>query len=121
GAGAHLDDDVAGAKLRQARDLAGDVEVEQEVLAEGFAGHQAMLGERFAKRRQVLEAHSRVRAIWSASRTAAIRLSARARPRPAMSKAVPWSGEVLTMGRPRVTFTPPQKSSIFTGISAWSW
>jgi hypothetical protein len=52
---------------------------------------------------------------------AAIRLSGRARPLPAMSKAVPWSGEARTTGRPIVRFTPPQKSSIFTGISAWSW
>ena len=49
---------------------------------------------------------------------AASRLSGRASPLPAISKPTPWSGEVRTTGRPRVTFTPPQKSSILTGIKA---
>ena len=40
-----------------------------------------------------------------ARRIAAIRLDGSAIPRPAMSKAVPWSGEVRTKGRPRVTLT----------------
>ncbi len=43
------------------------------------------------------------------SRSAAIRLAGSARPVPAMSSAVPWSGEVRTKGRPRVTLTPPAK------------
>ena len=43
-----------------------------------------------------------------------------AMPWPAMSKAVPWSGEVRTMGKPSVTLTPPEKSSVLIGISAWS-
>ena len=42
----------------------------------------------------------------AASRSAAIRLLGSARPLPAMSNAVPWSGEVRTIGRPSVTFTP---------------
>ena len=39
-------------------------------------------------------------------------------PRPADTLFHP---EARTIGRPRVTFTPPQKSSILTGIRAWSW
>ncbi len=37
---------------------------------------------------------------------AAIMLSGRAMPLPAISNAVPWSGLVRGKGRPRVTFTP---------------
>src|SRR2546423_1922910 len=53
-------------------------------------------------------------------RTAAIRLDASARPVPAMSKAVPWSGLVRTKGRPSVTLTPCSTPRYFTGISPWS-
>ena len=49
----HFDDAVAGADVGKARDLAGDVEVQQEVLAERLPGGQAMGGEGFAERRQV--------------------------------------------------------------------
>lgn len=34
----------------------------------------------------------------------------------AMSKAVPWAGEVLIMGRPIVTFTAWLKARSFTGM-----
>ncbi|MNR32678.1 hypothetical protein D3C85_1502850 [compost metagenome] len=61
---------------------------------------------------------ARAAAISEARRTAAMKLSARAIPLPAMSKPVPWSGEVRTMGRPRVALTPPQKSRVLTGIRA---
>ena len=53
--------------------------------------------------------------------SAAIRLPASATPCPAMPNAVPWSGEVRTIGNPSVTFTPPAMSSVLSGISAWSW
>jgi 4-hydroxythreonine-4-phosphate dehydrogenase len=53
-------------------------------------------------------------------RSAAIRLAALALPVPAMSSAVPWSGEVRTKGRLSVTFTPRSKSMVLSGISAWS-
>ena len=39
----------------------------------------------------------------------------------AISKAGPWSGETLKIGRPPVTFIELRKSKIFIGISAWSW
>src|SRR5437660_1296725 len=42
----------------------------------------------------------------TASLIAAIMLSGRAIPFPAISKAVPWSGLVRGKGRPSVTFTP---------------
>ena len=41
-------------------------------------------------------------------------------PVPAMSKAVPWSGEVRMIGKPNVTFTPSQKDKVLIGISHWS-
>ena len=47
-----------------------------------------------------------------------IRASGRALPLPAMSKAVPWSGEVRMKGRPSVTFTPSSKASVLKGTSA---
>ena len=59
-------------------------------------------------------------AIWAAMRIAAIMLRASALPVPAMSNAVPWSGEVRMIGRPSVTFTPSQNDSVLIGISAWS-
>ena len=37
---------------------------------------------------------------------------ASARPVPAMSKAVPWSGEVRTKGSPSVTLTPPPNDTV---------
>ncbi len=50
-----------------------------------------------------------------------MKLSGRALPVPARSKAVPWSGEVRTNGSPSVTLTPRSKASVLIGISAWSW
>ena len=43
-----------------------------------------------------------------------------ATPLPAMSKAVPWSGEVRMNGRPSVTLTPASKASVLIGIRPWS-
>ena len=53
----------------------------------------------------------------AASRIAAIIELGRAIPFPAISKAVPWSGEVRTNGRPSVTFTPWSKAWSFSGMS----
>ena len=41
-------------------------------------------------------------------------------PLPAMSKAVPWSGDVLIIGRPSVTLTASLQASSLIGISPWS-
>ena len=49
---------------------------------------------------------------------AAIMLSGRAIPLPAISNAVPWSGLVRGKGRPNVTFTPLWNACSFNGISA---
>ena len=54
-------------------------------------------------------------------RTAAAKLAGSARPVPAMSNAVPWSGLVRTNGRPSVTLTPCSTPRYFTGIRPWSW
>src|SRR5690606_11778285 len=61
------------------------------------------------------------RAMRTAIFTAATRLPGSAIPLPAMSSAVPWSGDVRTNGSPSVTLTPPSTSSVLIGISAWSW
>ena len=42
-------------------------------------------------------------------------------PLPAMSYAVPWSGDVLTIGNPAETLTPLPKLIVLKGISPWSW
>src|ERR1700676_1255048 len=51
--------------------------------------------------------HDFFRANSTASLIAAIMLSGRAIPLPAIGKAVPWSGLVRGNGKPSVTFTPP--------------
>ena len=94
GAGADLDHGLAFDHLGQAGDLAGDIEVEQEMLAKALLGQKAVLFERLTDGGKVFEAHgrtcaARLLAIWSAMRMAAIRLSGRAMPCPAMSKPVP--------------------------------
>ena len=119
GAGADLDDGDARKRPRGAGDFAGQVEVEQEVLAERLARVEAVRRDHVAQARQSVggEAH---RVNRSASLIAAMRLAGLARPFPAMSKAVPWSGEVRTNGRPSVTLTPSSKASVLTGMRPWS-
>ncbi len=92
GAGADLDDrglrEVAGGP----RDLAGQIEVEQEILAERFLRLKPMTLDDFTQRRQAVEAHRTAVSLSARNRascSAAIRLSGRAMPFPAMSKAVP--------------------------------
>ncbi len=46
--------------------------------------------------------------------------SASAVPVQAMSRAVPWSTDVRTMGSPAVMFTDFPKSTVFTGARPWS-
>ena len=103
-------------------DPRGEVEVEQEVLAEGFACRQGMFANDVAQRRQIVDrAHEGlVVAIRAASRKAAARLDGLALPVPAMSKAVPWSGEVRMNGNPSVTLTASSNAIVLIGISAWS-
>ena len=47
-------------------------------------------------------------------------LRASATPFPAMSKAVPWSGDVRAKGRPSVALTPVAKASSLKAMSPWS-
>ena len=88
GAGADLDHGDALQRAARAGDAAGQVEVEEEVLAERFLRGEAVRGDDFAQRRQAVggEAHGARRA---ASFSAAIRLAGLATPLPAMSNAVP--------------------------------
>src|SRR5439155_21272588 len=46
---------------------------------------------------------------------------ARAPPFHARSNAVPWSTELRTNGRPRVTLAAPPMPPLFAGINPWSW
>src|SRR5262249_33873660 len=98
GAGADLDHGHAGERTRGARDAAGEVEIEQKILAERFLGGKAVPSDHLAQRRQIIgRAHagsakvcvSARSASLAASFSAAIRLVGSARPLPAMSKAVP--------------------------------
>ena len=120
GAGPDLDHGDAFERARGAGDAAGEIEVEQKVLAERFLRGKLVPPDHVAQRRQAVGrgcAHASaaagfrcLRASAAASRaasfSAAIRLDGSARPVPAMSKAVPWSGEVRTNGRPSVVLTP---------------
>src|SRR6478735_7507719 len=118
-----LDDGGVLERSRRTRDARGEIEVEEEVLAERFARRQSVLANDLAKRREVVDRAHRVfaAAIRLASLNAAIRLAGLALPVPAMSKAVPWSGEVRMKGRPSVTLTASSKATVLIGISAWSW
>ena len=97
------------------------------MLSEPLAGVEAVGGDDLAQRRQTGEAvHGGGRSGPAAPGHVvghaqpgdqARRI---ARPVPAISSAVPWSGDVRTKGRPSVTLTPPAKSTVLIGISAWS-
>ena len=101
--------------------LAGEVQVEQEILPERLLRLEPVALDDLAKRGKSVEAHfgrASLSASCRASLSAAIRLSGRATPFPAMLKAVPWSGEVRIKGRPSVTFTVSSNASVLAGISA---
>ena len=92
----------------------GQIEVEQEILAERFLGatgrgggspRAAAAGRRSALMPAGAGAAASSRRAAPRACSAAIRLDGSAVPVPAMSKAVPWSGEVRTKGRPSVTLT----------------
>ena len=103
--GTDLDQAVAGLRRDGAHDAVDRPGIVQEVLAEALLG--AAQGRRAAQSS-------------TASRTAARRLPASARPVPARSRAVPWSTEVRTIGSPSVTFTPwPNAARLSTG-RPWS-
>src|SRR5215472_9187063 len=89
-AGTDLDQCLSQARRDRRKDLLDHARVVQEVLAEALA-------------RAVL--HQPCRAIPTAAASAASRLPGSARPVPASSRAVPWSTELRTMGRPSVMFT----------------
>jgi hypothetical protein len=77
-----------------AGDPVGQIEVEQEILAETLARGDAVPGDDLAQRRQGRAFASqpvakRLAAISAARRSAATRLSARALPCPAIANAVP--------------------------------
>ena len=121
---ADLDHRDAGEVAGGACDPRRQVEVEEEVLAERLDRPEAVPGNDLAQRRQsrrsALIAPLRCAVSSAASRSAAARLDGSALPLPAMSSAVPWSGEVRTKARPSVTLTVSAKESVFAGISAWS-
>src|SRR3954451_12320557 len=120
GTGANLDDGGIFERARRARDPRGKIEVQKEVLTERFASRQRVLANDIAERRKVVDgAHCGfVAVIRAARRNAAIRLAGLARPVPAMSKAVPWSGEVRTNGNPSVTLTASSNAIVLMGIRA---
>ena len=96
-AGADFDHRDTFERTRRAGDPPGQVEIEQEILAEGFLGRQFMTADHVSQRRQVVcrahfaAASSSAGCVVSraASLSAAIRLDSLALPVPAMSKAVP--------------------------------
>ena len=91
GTGTDLDHRCIFKRTCSARDPRGQIEVEEEVLAERFARRQGVLADDLAKRREIIyRAHAgRIAAMRAASRRAAIKLDGFAFPLPAMSNAVP--------------------------------
>ena len=91
----HFDDGNALERSRRARDPAGEIEIEQEVLAERLARRQAVPADHLAQRREFVDlAHFAVAGTFAcASRcarlSAASRLDGFALPVPARSNAVP--------------------------------
>ena len=111
---ANLDDGCVVEWSGCAGDTAREVQVEEEMLPEDLARMEPVPSDDVAQRRErrfgraaYQAASSRLAAMSAANRNAAIKLSGRATPRPAIANAVPWSGEVRTKGRPNVTLTPP--------------
>ena len=81
---------------RGAGDTAGQIEIEKKILPEALARNDAVPSDDLAQRRQGGQRWiafqllaERLAAISAASRSAAIRLSGRAVPRPAIASAVP--------------------------------
>ncbi len=114
GSGTDFEYRHTGKRSGSACDTFGKIKIEEEVLAERFSRDEAVPANHIAQRRQTVSGagHDAVRgarlpalARRAARRSAATRLAESARPVPAISKAVPWSGEVRTKGRPSVTFT----------------
>ena len=124
GARADLVDALAVERPGHSRDPVEQLLVEQEILAERLRRAEAVARDHLAQRRQRRPRRSRRGEPARAFAGGADRGDHRARIGacrwPAMSKAVPWSGEVRTIGRPSVTLTPSSKCSVFSGISAWS-
>ena len=90
GARADLVEHAAVFRAGGAGDLAGEIEVEQEILAQRFLRRQAVRGDHVAQRRQIIGSSvARRSAISAAILIAAIMLRASALPVPAMSNAVP--------------------------------
>ena len=121
GARSHLYNVVIIQRAGRTGDTPRQIEIEQEILPERFLRGQPMPGNDLAKGRQRWTGHvadARWPAISAAIRMASMRLAGCAFPSPAMSSAVPWSGEVRTMGKPSVVFTPRSKSIVFKGMSA---
>src|SRR5262249_55316387 len=116
-----LNDRDACERSGRARDAGREIEVEEKILPERAPGGQTVTTDHLAQRRQVVDAHGGLAAARrAASRSAATRLDGFARPLPAMSNAVPWSGDVRTNGKPSVTFTAWSNASVLIGTSAWS-
>ena len=108
GPGSDLDDRDAFEAAGGAGDARGEVEVEEEILAEALDRREAVTGDDVAERRQVVDrAHPALSLATSsaARRSAAARLDGSALPVPARSNAVPWSGDVRTKASPSVTLT----------------
>jgi hypothetical protein len=56
-----------------------------------------------------------------ASKMASLKELVLAIPFPAISYAVPWSGDVRILFNPAVKLTPSPKDNVLKGIKPWSW
>jgi len=90
---------------------AWETTIERAALAPPGRGRRAAA----PKRRRQAEASR------TARRNASIMEEGSAVPEPAMSKAVPWSGDVRTKGRPMVVLTPRRKAAVLKAAMPTSW
>src|SRR5690606_9801787 len=101
---------LAGTRVDGGDNAPQDAGIVQEMLPEALA------------RDVGVAAHAWRRAARSSARRAAAKaLPASARPWPARSSATPWSTEVRTNGRPRLTLTAAPKPRAFSTGRPWSW
>src|SRR5690606_8345825 len=115
----HFDHANTVQRAANARNACRQIEVEQKILPEFLLGLEAMFGDDVAQRRKGVDlAHYALLVMRWAKAIAAAKLFVEPLPVPARSNAVPWSGEVRTMGKPNVTFTASSKATVLIGISA---
>ena len=124
--GPDLIDALPYKRARNCRDPRQQLAVENEILPQRLGRLEPVAGDHIPERfsgglRRDRVGHPQLNRY--AAHSIAIRIAAAiargsARSWPAMSNAVPWSGDARTIGSPSVMLTPSSKCKAFRGISA---